>query len=58
MKLVTQSFVLSREILDGLHQRGFRTNMGFQDTGLMLTVFVQGGGYYLGMNVPERKQFH
>ncbi|KAF8813407.1 FAD/NAD(P)-binding domain-containing protein [Phlegmacium glaucopus] len=36
-----------KEILDGLHQRGFRTNMGYQDTGLLLMVWLKAGGYYM-----------
>lgn len=46
----TQLFILFREILDGLHQRGFKTNMGYNDAGAFLTAWVRAGGYYVGMN--------
>ncbi|KDR78644.1 hypothetical protein GALMADRAFT_244116 [Galerina marginata CBS 339.88] len=36
-----------KETLDGLHKRGFRTNGGFKDTGLLLSVFTRAGGYYM-----------
>jgi len=43
-KLIAEA---DKEILDGLHQRGFRTNMGFHDTGLLLLVWTKAGGYYM-----------
>jgi len=43
-KLVAE---VDKEILDGLHQCGFRTNQGFEDTGLLLTVWAKAGGYYM-----------
>ena len=41
----THLFFFFRKILDGLYQRGFRTNTGFIDTGLLLTVWTKVGGY-------------
>ena len=59
MKICHLTDHFSREILDGLHQRGFRTNMGYKDTGLLLTVWVRAGGYYMGMNRRKGKnQIH
>jgi len=39
---------LCREILEGLHSRGFRTNQGLYEGGLLLMVMQKAGGYYLG----------
>jgi len=36
-----------KEILDGLHKRGFRTNTGFKGCGLLFGVFTKAGGYYM-----------
>ncbi|KAF8903686.1 hypothetical protein CPB84DRAFT_1814587 [Gymnopilus junonius] len=38
-----------KETLDGLHKRGFRTNAGFKDCGLLFGVFTKAGGYYMDM---------
>jgi len=34
-------------MLDGLHTRGFKTNMGYKECGLMPTALVRAGGFYL-----------
>ena len=36
------------DIIEGLHKIGFRTNKGYKDAGLLLTVWQKAGGYYLG----------
>jgi hypothetical protein len=38
----------SREILDGLREVGFRTNLGIDGTGFGLLAWSKAGGYYLG----------
>ena len=38
----------TRDILDGLRKRGFKLNLGYNDTGLLPLVWRRGGGYYLG----------
>ena len=48
--------ILSREILDGLRKHGFRTNMGFKDAGLLLSVMAKAGGYYMGWYEREKKK--
>ncbi len=35
-----------RELLDGLRGRGFRTNLGLEDSGVAYTYLQRGGGYY------------
>ncbi|PPQ95455.1 hypothetical protein CVT26_008474 [Gymnopilus dilepis] len=44
-KLIAEA---DKEILDGLHKRGFRTNTGYKDCGLLFHVFTKAGGYYMG----------
>ena len=39
---------IDRELLDALHARGFKTNMGYKDCGLIPSVLVKAGGYYMG----------
>ncbi|EAU90811.1 monooxygenase [Coprinopsis cinerea okayama7 len=38
---------LDKPILDALHKVGFRTNLGYQDSGVALLAWGRGGGYYL-----------
>lgn len=38
-----------RDLLDGLHNRGFKTNIGYQGTGLRTLFWNKGGGYYIGV---------
>ncbi|KIM39336.1 hypothetical protein M413DRAFT_74877, partial [Hebeloma cylindrosporum] len=38
---------LDKEILDGLNARGFKTNMGYKDCGLIPSVLAKAGGYYM-----------
>ena len=40
---------LDRDILDPLHKIGFRTNLGYDGTGLFPLVLNKCGGYYFGM---------
>ena len=40
---------LCSHILDALHKRGFRTNQGIHDTGVIVLILSRGGGYYLGI---------
>ncbi|KAF7375743.1 Flavin-containing monooxygenase YUCCA3 [Mycena sanguinolenta] len=35
-----------KKLLDGLHARGFRTNLGIMDTGIGLLAYERAGGYY------------
>lgn len=37
-----------RDILDGLHKRDFKTNLGLHDAGCLLLSFEKAGGYYFG----------
>lgn len=37
-----------RDILDGLKKVGFRTNNGYKQCGLLLSVWENAGGYYMG----------
>ena len=39
---------LCRELLEGLHKRGFRTNMGPDDSGAYILAWERGGGFYFG----------
>jgi len=41
----------SREILDGLQKRGFKTTLGDDDSGFLLMAWNKGGGYYLGWSI-------
>lgn len=38
----------SREVLDGLRNRGFKLNEGILGTGFALLAWNNAGGYYLG----------
>ncbi|KDR66354.1 hypothetical protein GALMADRAFT_259418 [Galerina marginata CBS 339.88] len=38
---------LDKDLLDGLHKVGFRTNLGIKDTGFGLLAWSKAGGYYL-----------
>ncbi|KIK03022.1 hypothetical protein K443DRAFT_677178 [Laccaria amethystina LaAM-08-1] len=38
---------VDKDIIEGLHKIGFRTNKGYKDSGLLLTVWQKAGGYYL-----------
>lgn len=40
---------LDKDILDPLHKIGFRTNLGYDDTGIIPMVLDKCGGYYFGM---------
>ncbi|KAF8875878.1 hypothetical protein CPB84DRAFT_439009 [Gymnopilus junonius] len=42
---------LDKEILDGLHKVGFRTNLGIKDTGFGNLAWSKAGGYYLGVKL-------
>ena len=46
---------LDKDILDSLHKVGFRTNLGYEGTGLMSMVLDKCGGYYLGEFVDRFK---
>ena len=52
VKPVFWSFSLKyshRELLDALHKRGFRTNLGLSETGLGMLVWTKASGYYIGI---------
>ncbi|KAF7345177.1 Flavin-containing monooxygenase YUCCA3 [Mycena sanguinolenta] len=42
-----------KELLDGLHGCGFRTNTGIMDTGPGLLAYERGGGYYLNVGASQ-----
>lgn len=39
---------LCRDLLEGLHKVGYRTNFGDDDSGFIYLALKRGGGYYLG----------
>jgi hypothetical protein len=41
----------SRELLEGLRKRGFKTTLGEDDSGFLLMAWNKGGGYYLGWSI-------
>ncbi len=45
--------IFSRGILEGLKARGFRTNLGYKDAGVLLLAWAKAGGYYLGESFPS-----
>lgn len=49
----THRFPFPRGILDGLKARGFRTNLGYKDAGVLLLAWANAGGYYLGESFPS-----
>ncbi|KAG1812186.1 WD40-repeat-containing domain protein [Suillus subaureus] len=42
-----------KELLDGLRKRGFKTNLGDDDAGFLLTALNGGGGYYLDVGASQ-----
>ncbi|PFH47514.1 hypothetical protein AMATHDRAFT_67595 [Amanita thiersii Skay4041] len=44
---------LDKEILDDLNKRGFRTNLGIQNTGVFLLVWSKASGYYLDVGASR-----
>jgi len=40
---------LDKDLLESLHQVGFRTNFGYDNTGFMILAKTKAGGYYLGV---------
>ncbi|TFK35113.1 hypothetical protein BDQ12DRAFT_635350 [Crucibulum laeve] len=46
-RLMKQVKAADKDMLDGLHARGFRTNGGIKDAGPLLMVWSSGGGFYL-----------
>ena len=47
---VTEHSSFDRDILEALHKVGFRTNLGFKDSGFAFLAVTRGGGYYLGLS--------
>lgn len=41
--------MLIRDILEGLKKVGFKLNMGFKDTGLLVWVWQRAAGFYVGV---------
>jgi hypothetical protein len=46
------SFYVVRELIEGLENAGFRTNLGIENTGLIPLLRETGGGYYIGRPLP------
>ncbi|KAF4613741.1 hypothetical protein D9613_008103 [Agrocybe pediades] len=44
---------IDKEILDGLHKVGFRTNSGYKGCGLLPMVFTKAGGYYIDVGASQ-----
>ncbi|KAF8625316.1 hypothetical protein AX15_005446 [Amanita polypyramis BW_CC] len=44
---------LDRNILDALHKRGFRTNQGIHNTGVLTLLLTRSGGYYLDVGASR-----
>jgi len=44
----------SRELLEGLKKRGFKTTLGEDDSGFLLMAWNKGGGYYLGQFIHSQ----
>ncbi|KAF5392901.1 hypothetical protein D9757_000853 [Collybiopsis confluens] len=44
---------LDKALLDGLHERGFRTNMGIDGTGFTMLAFQKAAGYYLDVGASQ-----
>ncbi|TFK59097.1 FAD/NAD(P)-binding domain-containing protein [Pluteus cervinus] len=44
---------LDKDLLEGLHKVGFRTNFGIQDTGIHFLVRTSAGGYYLDTGASQ-----
>lgn len=42
-----------KEILDGLHKRGFKTNLGPEGSGHSIMAMIKGGGYYLDVGASQ-----
>lgn len=42
-----------KELLDGLHKRGFKTTLGEDDSGFLLMAWNKGGGYYLDVGASQ-----
>lgn len=42
-----------RKTLDGLAKAGFKTGMGVDDAGFLMSYFKRGGGYYLGTSAED-----
>lgn len=45
-----------RELLDGLHKVGFKTNLGVDDSGFLILAMLRLGGYYLGTSLAFLNQ--
>ncbi|EKM55953.1 uncharacterized protein PHACADRAFT_144909 [Phanerochaete carnosa HHB-10118-sp] len=53
-KRITQDIAKAdKEILDGLHNRGFKTNMGPEGSGHSIMAMIKGGGYYLDVGASQ-----
>ncbi|KAK0240273.1 hypothetical protein EDD85DRAFT_824912 [Armillaria nabsnona] len=44
---------LDKGILEGLKARGFRTNLGYKDAGVLLLAWAKAGGYYLDVGASQ-----
>jgi len=50
---VDELAALDKDILDGLRRRGFRLNKGYNDCGVMSSVWQRGGGFYLDVGACQ-----
>ncbi|KAG9220500.1 hypothetical protein CCMSSC00406_0003956 [Pleurotus cornucopiae] len=50
---VKQIAEADKEILDGLKRVGFRTNLGYKDTGFGLLAWEKAGGYYIDVGASQ-----
>lgn len=48
---------LDKDLLESLHKVGFRTNLGYDDTGFMVLAKTRAGGYYLGLPFFQKTIF-
>ncbi|KAF8734332.1 hypothetical protein AX14_003424 [Amanita brunnescens Koide BX004] len=44
---------LDKDLLNALHKRGFRTNLGIHESGLGMLVWDKGSGYYLDVGASQ-----
>jgi thioredoxin reductase len=53
-QLATKEMVdADKDLIDGLNQIGFRTDLGDEDTGFQLKYLERGGGYYLNVGCSD-----
>ncbi|EMD41360.1 hypothetical protein CERSUDRAFT_79019 [Gelatoporia subvermispora B] len=54
-KRVTQEVAeADKELLDNLNKVGFRTHLGYDDSGFVMMAMIRGGGYYLDVGACQK----